>query len=68
MQMDFGGNNLNRQNELAKFVYDSQGNIRNGLLVFSKNYDTKADNRLAYSAYLQVLKACKYSLAVALKA
>ena len=63
----FGGNNLNRQDELAKFVYDSQGNIRNGLLVFSKNYDTKADNRLAYSAYLQVLKACKYSLVVAPK-
>lgn len=63
----FGGNNLNRQDELAKFVYDSQGNIRNGLLVFSKNYDTKVDNRLAYSAYLQVLKACKYSLVVAPK-
>lgn len=63
----FGGNNLNRQHELNKFVYDTNGNIRKHVLVFSKNYETNEDNRLPYSSYLQVLRACKYSLVVAPK-
>lgn len=63
----FGGNNLNRQDELNNFIYDKQGNILDNILVFSKNYDTKEDARLPYSSYLKVLRACKYSLVVAPK-
>lgn len=60
----FGGNNLNRDEEIKRYVCDSEGNIHDGILCLLKNYNDGSDMRIDHDSYLKLLDACAFNLIV----
>ena len=60
----FGGNNLNRDEEIKRYVCDSKGNIHDGILCLLKNYNDGSDMRIDHDSYLKLLDACAFNLIV----
>ena len=60
----FGGNNLNRDEEIKRYVCDSKGNIHDGILCLLKNYNDGSDMRIDHDSYLKLLEACSFNLIV----
>ena len=58
----FGGNNLNRDEELRHLCFDRKGNVNNGMFLLLKNYETGLDARIDHSTYIRLLSMSKYSL------
>ena len=58
----FGGNNLNRDEELKHLCFDEKGNVNDGMFLLLKNYETGSDARIDHSTYLRLLSMSKYSL------
>lgn len=63
----FGGNNLNRQDLINKYVLNKDGKVNERMFTLIKNYDTMEDNRLEYSEYIKLLRMFRYSLIIARK-
>lgn len=69
-QMDmviFGGNNLNRQDKINEYIFDSEGKIRNYIFSLYKDYNTGEDIRLDYKSYIKLTRMFKYSLIIVRK-
>ena len=60
----FGGNNLNRDEEIKRYVCDSKGNIHDGILCLLKNYNDGSDMRIDHDSYIKLLDACAFNLIV----
>ena len=57
----FGGNNLNRADELRKLCFNGS-RIQDGLCLLLKDYEAGTDYRVDHKAYLKLLAQCSYSL------
>ena len=60
----FGGNNLNRDEEIKRYVCDSEGNIHDGILCLLKSYGDGSDMRIDHDSYIKLLDACSFNLIV----
>lgn len=60
----FGGNDLNREEEIKRYVCDSKGNIHDGILCLLKNYNDGSDMRIDHDSYIKLLDACAFNLIV----
>lgn len=60
----FGGNNLNRNEEIKRYVYDDNGLVRDGILCLLKNYSDGSDMRIDHDSYIKLLDACAFNLIV----
>lgn len=58
----FGGNNLNRDEELKRLCFDVKGDVNDGMFLLLKNYETGLDARIDHDTYLRLLSMCRYSL------
>ena len=60
----FGGNDLNREEEIERYVYDDKGNINDGILCLLKSYRDGSDMRIDHDSYIKLLDACSFNLIV----
>ena len=60
----FGGNDLNREEEIKRYVYDENGLVHDGILCLLKSYSDGSDMRIDHDSYLKLLDACSFNLIV----
>ena len=60
----FGGNDLNREEEIKRYIYDDNGLIHDGILCLLKSYSDGSDTRIDHDSYLKLLDACSFNLIV----
>ena len=60
----FGGNDLNREEEIKRYIYDDNGLIHDGILCLLKSYSDGSDMRIDHDSYLKLLDACSFNLIV----
>lgn len=60
----FGGNDLNREEEIERYIYDDNGLVNNGILCLLKSYSDGSDMRIDHDSYLKLLDACSFNLIV----
>ena len=60
----FGGNDLNREEEIKRYVYDDNGLIHDGILCLLKSYSDGSDMRIDHDSYIKLLDACSFNLIV----
>ena len=60
----FGGNNLNREEEIRRYIYDEDGLVHDGILCLLKSYSDGSDMRIDHDSYLKLLDACSFNLIV----
>lgn len=60
----FGGNNLNREEEIRRYIYDEDGLVHDGILCLLKSYNDGSDMRIDHDSYLKLLDACSFNLIV----
>ena len=60
----FGGNDLNREEEIKRYVYDENGLVHDGILCLLKSYRDGSDMRIDHDSYLKLLDACAFNLIV----
>lgn len=60
----FGGNNLNRNEEIKRYVYDDNGLVHDGILCLLKSYSDGSDMRIDHDSYIKLLDACAFNLIV----
>lgn len=60
----FGGNDLNREEEIKRYVYDDNGLVHDGILCLLKSYSDGSDTRIDHDSYLKLLDACSFNLIV----
>lgn len=60
----FGGNDLNREEEIERYIYDDNGDIHDGILCLLKSYSDGSDMRIDHDSYLKLLDACAFNLIV----
>ena len=60
----FGGNDLNREEEIKRYVYDENGLVHDGILCLLKNYNDGSDMRIDHDSYIKLLDACAFNLIV----
>ena len=60
----FGGNDLNRDEEIKRYVYDDNGLVHDGILCLLKSYKDGSDMRIDHDSYLKLLDACSFNLIV----
>lgn len=60
----FGGNDLNREEEIKKYIYDDNGLVHDGILYLLKSYSDGSDMRIDHDSYLKLLDACSFNLIV----
>lgn len=60
----FGGNDLNREEEIKRYIYDDNGLIHDGILCLLKSYSDGSDMRIDHDSYIKLLDACAFNLIV----
>lgn len=60
----FGGNNLNREEEIKRYIYDDNGLVHDGILCLLKSYSDGSDMRIDHDSYIKLLDACSFNLIV----
>lgn len=60
----FGGNDLNREEEIKRYIYDDNGLIHDGILCLLKSYSDGTDTRIDHDSYIKLLDACSFNLIV----
>lgn len=60
----FGGNDLNREEEIKRYIYDEDGLVHDGILCLLKSYRDGSDMRIDHDSYLKLLDACSFNLIV----
>ena len=60
----FGGNDLNREEEIKRYIYDNNGLVHDGILCLLKSYSDGSDTRIDHDSYLKLLDACSFNLIV----
>ena len=60
----FGGNDLNREEEIKKYVFDENGLVHDGILCLLKSYSDGSDMRIDHDSYIKLLDACSFNLIV----
>lgn len=60
----FGGNDLNREEEIKRYIYNDNGLIHDGILCLLKSYSDGSDTRIDHDSYLKLLDACSFNLIV----
>ena len=60
----FGGNDLNREEEIKRYIYDDDGLVHDGILCLLKSYSDGSDMRIDHDSYLKLLDACSFNLIV----
>ena len=60
----FGGNDLNREEEIKRYIYDDKGLVHDGILCLLKSYSDGSDMRIDHDSYLKLLDACSFNLIV----
>lgn len=60
----FGGNDLNREEEIKRYVYDDNGLVHDGILCLLKSYSDGTDTRIDHDSYIKLLDACSFNLIV----
>ena len=60
----FGGNDLNREEEIKRYIYDDNGLVHDGILCLLKSYSDGRDTRIDHDSYLKLLDACSFNLIV----
>ena len=60
----FGGNDLNREEEIKRYVYDDNGLVHDGILCLLKSYSDGSDMRIDHDSYIKLLDACSFNLIV----
>lgn len=60
----FGGNDLNREEEIKRYIYDDNGLVHDGILCLLKSYSDGSDMRIDHDSYLKLLDACAFNLIV----
>lgn len=60
----FGGNDLNREEEIKRYIYDDDGLVHDGILCLLKSYSDGSDMRIDHDSYLKLLDACAFNLIV----
>lgn len=60
----FGGNDLNRKEEIKRYIYDDNGLIHDGILCLLKSYSDGSDMRIDHDSYIKLLDACSFNLIV----
>ena len=60
----FGGNNLNRDEEIKRYIYDDNGLVHDGILCLLKSYKDGSDMRIDHDSYIKLLDACSFNLIV----
>ena len=60
----FGGNDLNRKEEIKRYIYDDNGLIHDGILCLLKSYSDGSDMRIDHDSYIKPLDACAFNLIV----
>ena len=60
----FGGNNLNREEEIKRYIYDENGLVHDGILCLLKSYSDGSDMRIDHDSYIKLLDACAFNLIV----
>ena len=60
----FGGNDLNREEEIKRYIYDDNGLVHDGILCLLKSYSDGSDTRIDHDSYLKLLDACSFNLIV----
>ena len=60
----FGGNDLNREEEIKRYIYDDYGLVHDGILCLLKSYSDGSDMRIDHDSYLKLLDACYFNLIV----
>ena len=60
----FGGNDLNREEEIKRYVLDDNGLVHDGILCLLKSYNDGSDMRIDHDSYIKLLNSCAFSLVV----
>ena len=60
----FGGNDLNREEEIKRYIYDDNGLVHDGILCLLKSYSDGSDMRIDHDSYIKLLDACSFNLIV----
>ena len=60
----FGGNDLNREEEIKRYIYDDNGLVHDGIMCLLKSYSDGSDTRIDHDSYLKLLDACSFNLIV----
>lgn len=60
----FGGNDLNREEEIKRYVFDDNGLVRDGILCLLKSYGDGSDMRIDHDSYIKLLNSCAFNLIV----
>ena len=60
----FGGNDLNRKEEIKRYIYDDNGLVHDGILCLLKSYSDGSDMRIDHDSYIKLLDACSFNLIV----
>lgn len=60
----FGGNDLNREEEIKRYVFDENGLVHDGILCLLKSYSDGSDARIDHDSYIKLLNSCAFSLVV----
>lgn len=60
----FGGNDLNRADEIKRYVFDDNGLVHDGILCLLKSYSDGSDMRIDYGSYIKLLNSCAFNLIV----
>ena len=60
----FGGNDLNREEEIKRYVYNDDGLVHDGILCLLKSYSDGSDMRIDHDSYIKLLDACSFNLIV----
>ena len=60
----FGGNDLNREEEIKRYVFDDNGLVRDGILCLLKSYSDGSDMRIDHDSYIKLLNSCAFNLIV----
>ena len=60
----FGGNNLNREEEIRRYIYNEDGLVHDGILCLLKSYSDGSDMRIDHDSYIKLLDVCAFNLIV----
>lgn len=60
----FGGNDLNREEEIKRYIYNDNGLVHDGILCLLKSYRDGSDMRIDHDSYIKLLDACSFNLIV----
>lgn len=60
----FGGNDLNRADEIKRYVFDDNGLVHDGILCLLKSYSDGSDMRIDHDSYIKLLNSCAFNLIV----